>query len=196
MIAEIIGGIHFHSMALLADGWHMGAHVAIFAIAAVAYALARHYEKDSSFIHGTQKFNALGGFTSAVVLSLLSAMMAFESIQRLIEPEHIEFNQSIFIAVIGLPVNLVSAFLLRDHHHHGPSHAEHPEYLDLNLRAAYIHVLADALTSILAVAALTAGKYLGWTFLDPVMGIVSAVIVGRMAWTLIKLTSRVLLDRS
>jgi len=204
MVVEIAGGIVFGSMALLADGWHMSTHVAAFVITALAYHFSRRHANDSRYSFGTGKMGVLGGFASAVVLAVIALLMAGESVHRFFAPQPIHFNQAIGVAVIGLVVNLVCAWLLRDepHHHHGHAH-EHDHghdhghgHGDLNLRAAYIHVLADALTSVTAIIALTAGKFLGWNWLDPVMGIVGSVIVSVWAYGLVRDTSGILLDRT
>ncbi|HEY2084400.1 MAG TPA: CDF family Co(II)/Ni(II) efflux transporter DmeF, partial [Verrucomicrobiae bacterium] len=163
MVVEIVTGTIFHSMALLADGWHMSTHVAAFIITAVAYNVCRRNARNVRFTFGTGKVNVLGGFTSAIVLSGIALLMAAESIRRLFAPAAIHFREAIPIAVVGLAVNLVSAFILKDdphhHHHHGHSHDHAPGsgHHDLNLRAAYLHVLADAFTSVLAITALTLG---------------------------------------
>ncbi|MYM63953.1 CDF family Co(II)/Ni(II) efflux transporter DmeF [Pseudomaricurvus sp. HS19] len=213
MVIEIVAGSVYGSMALLADGWHMGTHVAAFMITLFAYSYARKHANNPAYSFGTGKVNVLGGFASAVALAIVALMMLLESTQRLIEPHTIRFNEAIAVAVIGLLVNLVSAWLLKDHHHHdhhGHSHHhhdhdhdhdhhhehDHEHHKDHNLHAAYMHVLADALTSLLAIVALVAGKTLGWSWLDPLMGIVGAVIITRWAWGLMKQTSPILLDAS
>lgn len=203
MVVEIAGGIVFGSMALLADGWHMSTHVAAFFITALAYHFSRRHANDSRYSFGTGKMGVLGGFASAVVLAVIALLMAGESVHRFITPQPIHFDQAIAVAIIGLAVNLVCAWLLRDEpHHHGHAHGhEHGHdhghgHGDLNLRAAYIHVLADALTSVTAIVALTAGKFLGWNWLDPVMGIVGSVIVSVWAYGLVRDTSGILLDRT
>ncbi|GAB4338295.1 MAG: CDF family Co(II)/Ni(II) efflux transporter DmeF [Desulfobulbaceae bacterium] len=190
MVIEIAAGLAFGSMALLADGWHMGTHVAAFLITIFAYRYARAHRDDPSFTFGTGKVNVLGGFASAVALAVVAMMMAIESVERIISPQEIRFNEAIVVALLGLAVNVVSAFLLQDHH----DHDHHGHHHDHNLRAAYLHVLADALTSLFAIAALTAGKFLGWTWLDPVMGIVGALVIIRWAWTLLRDTGPILLD--
>ncbi|MBW3530796.1 CDF family Co(II)/Ni(II) efflux transporter DmeF [Shewanella sp. NKUCC06_TVS] len=275
MVAEIAAGTIYGSMALLADGWHMGTHAAAFMITLFAYSYARKHANDPAFAFGTGKVSVLGGYTSAIALGLVALVMLIESGMRLINPEQIHFNEAIFVAVIGLSVNVLSVFLLKDHHTHdhghthghshdhghqddhedehahhsceahsshddhvhtahshgaGPhthddshahddSHQDHSHHKhehhaaehehehehehesqkahgghDHNLRAAYFHVLADALTSVLAIAALLFGKYMGLTWLDPVMGIVGAVIISRWSWGLIQQTSPILLD--
>jgi cation diffusion facilitator family transporter len=200
MTVEILGGWRYHSMALLADGWHMGTHVAAFGITALAYAMARRHRGSASFTFGTGKFDVLGGYTSALILGIVALFMAAESILRFFSPLQINFNQAIGIGLVGLCVNVASALLLK--HDHGPGHSHahghhHGQgHEDLNLKAAYIHVIADAVTSILAISALVAGKYLGWVWMDPVMGIVGSGVVGQWAWGLLRDTSDILLDRT
>jgi len=197
MIIEITTGWLFNSMALLADGWHMGSHVLALGLTAAAYVLSRRYAKDARFAFGTWKIEILGGFASAILLGGVALFMAFESVQRLFSPLPILFDQAIAVATLGLFVNVVSAFLLNGKgHHHGHAHGNHSHgHGDLNLRAAYLHVVADALTSLLAIAALVGGKFLGWNWLDAVMGVVGAGIVSVWAWGLLRDTGRVLLDR-
>jgi len=198
MVVEIIAGSVYGSMALLADGWHMGTHVAAFCIAIFAYRYARKHTNNPAYSFGTGKVNVLGGFASAIALAVVASVMLVESLQRIIEPQSIHFNEAIIIAIIGLFINMVSAFLLKDNHnhahHHGHDHHHHDH--DHNLRAAYLHVLADAMTSLLAIVALVSGKYLGWNWLDPIMGIVGAVIITRWSYGLLKQTSPILLDAS
>jgi len=198
MVAEVIAGAWFGSMALLADGWHMATHVAAFMITLFAYRYARNNASNPAYSFGTGKVNILGGFASAVALAVVALLMILESVMRLFDPQQIQFDQAIWVALIGLSVNLASALLLKDHHHHGHDHHQHEEHghHDINLRAAYMHVLADALTSVLAIAALLAGKYAGLNWLDPLMGIVGAVIITRWGWGLVKQTAPVLLDAS
>lgn len=195
MVVEIIAGTVYGSMALLADGWHMGTHVAAFVIALFTYRYARKHSDNPAFAFGTGKVNVLGGFASAVALAVVALVMLVESIQRLVAPELIRFNEAIVVAVIGLSINVISAFLLRDDHSHH-HHDDHGHHHDHNLRAAYLHVLADAMTSVLAIVALVSGKFLGWQWLDPVMGIVGALIISRWSLGLLKQTSPVLLDAS
>ena len=201
MVIEIAAGWWSGSMALLADGWHMSTHVAALGITAGAYWLARQYARDARFAFGTFKIEVLGGFASAIILSLVALLMVAESIERLFAPQSIHYEQALVVAVIGLVVNLASVWLLGDghtgchSHDHGhdrdsPSDRHH----DLNLRAAYVHVLADAATSVLAIVALLGGKYWNCAWLDPTMGIVGAVLVGVWSSGLIRATSRVLLD--
>lgn len=200
MLAEIIAGTVYGSMALLADGWHMGTHAAAFMLTLFAYAYARKNATNPRFAFGTGKVSVLGGFTSAVALGLVALVMAVESVLRLLSPEQIHFNQAILVAVIGLTVNIISVFLLKDHHSHEHGHHhehhDHQGHDDHNLKAAYFHVMADALTSLLAIGALLAGKYMGANWLDPIMGIVGAIIISRWAWGLIRQTSPILLDAS
>src|SRR5580765_3330638 len=186
MVVEIVAGLMSHSMALLADGWHMSTHVVAFLITAAAYYFARTQAGNARFSFGTGKIGVLGGFTSAVVLAIVAFLMAGESVHRLFAPLEIHFNEAIGIACLGLLVNLGCAVLLADRHH------EH----DLNLRAAYMHVLADAFTSILAITALTGGKFFGWGWLDPFVGIVGSVVVFSWSYTLLRDTGGILLDRT
>lgn len=205
MVVEIAAGMVFNSMALLADGWHMSTHVAAFLITALAYHFSRKRAKDVRYSFGTGKMGVLGGFASAIVLAMIALLMAGESVHRMFVPAPIQFNQAILVAVIGLVVNLVCALIFKDahQHHHGHDHDHHShghahshEHQDLNLRAAYLHVLADAMTSVTAIVALLAGKYFGWSWLDPVMGVVGSLIVGVWAYGLVRDTSGILLDRT
>jgi len=196
MVVEIAAGIAFGSMALLADGLHMGSHAAALTVTAVAYLYARRHARDERFSYGTGKVNALGGFTSAVLLALFALVMAGESAQRFLHPVTIRFDQAILVAVIGLVVNGVSVLVLNPPDHgHDHDHAQDHGHADHNLRAAYLHVLADALTSVLAIFALLTGKYFGLVWMDPVMGVVGAFLVGRWSWGLLRGTGGVLLDR-
>jgi cation diffusion facilitator family transporter len=199
MVVEIAAGVVFGSMALLADGLHMASHAAALGLAAFAYAYARRHAHDRSFSFGTGKVNSLAGFGSAVVLVLFAVLMGIESVKRFLEPVPIAYDQAIAVAVLGLVVNGISVFILReshdhDHGHQGAGH-HHDHHDDHNLRAAHLHVLADALTSVLAIAALVAAKYFGVNWMDPAMGIVGGVLVARWSWGLVGATSRVLLDR-
>lgn len=205
MIGEIIAGYITGSMALLADGFHMATHAGALSVAAAAYVYARRHVGNPSFSFGTGKVGDLAGFASALVLALIALGIGIESALRLFRPITVAFGEATVIAAIGLVVNIVSAVLLagsHDHsghgHHHGHDHDHrgHAAHADNNLRSAYMHVLADALTSVLAIAALLAGRYLGWIWLDPVMGIVGGVVIARWSWTLMKDTARVLLDRT
>ncbi|MEF1304790.1 CDF family Co(II)/Ni(II) efflux transporter DmeF, partial [Vibrio owensii] len=200
MVVEIAAGTMFGSMALLADGWHMGTHAAAFCITLFAYRYAKQNAHNDRFSFGTGKVSVLGGFTSAIALGIVALMMMVESIHRLFNPESIQFNEAIMVAVIGLVVNLASMLLLQDHHHHGHDHHdnhshdhEHEHHHDHNLTAAYFHVLADTLTSLLAIVALIVGKFYGWVWLDAMMGIVGAVVIGKWTLGLMKQTAPVLL---
>lgn len=199
MILEIAVGSWSGSMALLADGWHMGTHSAAFAIALFAYWYAKKHASDRDFSFGTGKVNYLGGFASAVALGIVALMMVVESVQRLLTPHTIHFDEAIVVAIIGLTVNIISVFVLHDdhHHHHGEQHGhDHSHHHDHNIKAAYFHVLADTLTSVLAIVALLVAKYFGWVFMDPLMGIVGAIVISVWAYGLIKDTSAILLDKS
>ena len=204
MVAEVAGGWYFNSMALLADGWHMSSHALALGLSLLAYAAARRYAGDRRFAFGTWKIEILGGYSSALLLLGVAGLMAFQSVERLLVPGQIHYDEAILIAVVGLAVNLICAWLLRDdhhhdhhphshdhHHHHPPHHHHHP---DLNLRSAYLHVMADAATSVLAIAALLAGKFWGASWLDPAMGLVGALLVALWARGLLRDTGRVLLD--
>lgn len=195
MIIEIVCGTLFGSMALLADGWHMGTHAAAFCITLFAYRYARKHANSERFSFGTGKVSVLGGYTSAIALGIVALMMAGESIHRLFNPQTIQFNEAIIVAIFGLVVNVASMFLLGDHHHHDHGHShDHGHHHDHNLRAAYMHVLADALTSVLAIVALIFGKLYGWNWLDALMGVVGAVVIGKWTFNLLAQTSPVLLD--
>src|SRR3989442_6869385 len=194
MVLEIAVGLMSHSMELLADGWHMSTHVIAFLITAVAYYFARTQAGNARFSSGTGKVGVLGGFTSAVVLSIVAFLMAGESVHRLFVPLEIHFNEAIGIACLGLLVNLGCAVLLADRHHDHAGGSSHRE--DLNLRAAYLHVLADAFTSVLAITALTGGKFFGSAWLAPGVGIVGSGVVFSWAYTLLRDTSGILLDRT
>ena len=201
MVAEIGGGWFYNSMALLADGWHMSSHALALGLSVLAYRAARHFARDHRFSFGTWKIEVLGGFTSALLLVGVAGLMLFESVFRLLDPSPIHYQQAIAIALVGLLVNLACAWLLKDnhgHHHHGHGHHhdhdDHHGHQDLNLRAAYIHVLADAATSVLAILALVGGMLWGADWLDPLMGIVGAGLVAVWAWGLLRDSGRVLLD--
>lgn len=201
MVAEIIGGVLFNSMALLADGWHMSSHALALGLSLLAYAAARRFARDGRFTFGTWKIEVLGGYTSALCLVAVAGLMLYHSVQRLFAPVAIHYDQAILLAALGLVVNLVCAFLLRDspdHHHgheqHDHEHHDHDHHQDLNLRSAYLHVLTDAATSVFAIVALTGGKFWGADWLDPVMGMVGAGLVGAWAYGLLRDTGRVLLD--
>lgn len=202
MVAEIVGGMVYNSMALLADGWHMSSHAVALGLSVLAYAAARRFARDRRFAFGTWKIEVLGGFSSAIFLVGVAALMLFQSVERLIAPTHIHYDQAIAIAVVGLAVNLVCAWLLHGHghghdHDHGHAHGGHAGHghgEDLNLKSAYVHVLADAATSVLAIVALIGGKFWGADWLDPVMGIAGAVLVFVWAVGLLRSTGKILLD--
>jgi len=203
MIAEICGGWIFNSMALLADGWHMSSHALALGLSVLAYAAARRFAHDSRFAFGTWKIEVLGGYTSALFLVLVAGLMLYQSVERLIAPTPIHYNQAIGLAVVGLLVNLACAWLLKDghghhhdEHHHGGEQdgRNHQHHHDVNLRSAYLHVITDAATSVLAIIALTAGKLWGASWLDPVMGIVGAGLVSVWAYGLLRDSGKILLD--
>lgn len=213
MVGEIAAGYLTGSMALLADGFHMATHAGALGIAAAAYGYAKRHARSQRYSFGTGKVGDLGGFASALILGLVSLGIGVESVVRLLQPAPVEFGTATAIAVVGLLVNIASALLLghghgHDHsheHEHAPEHphehghgehAQAPHDHDNNLKSAYVHVVADALTSVLAIAALLAGRYLGWVWLDPVMGIVGALVIARWAWTLMGVTAGVLLDQT
>ena len=206
MVAEIVAGCITGSMALLADGWHMATHVVALSIAGLAYLLARRWSRDERFAFGTWKIEVLGAFSSALLLAVVALAMIFESVRRIVEPEPISFLPALVVAAIGLAVNLASAWVLggdshADEHHHGhhddhdAHEVDHHGHRDLNLRSAYMHVLADAFTSVLAIAALAAGLWLGWSWLDPMMGVVGAGVILWWSKGLLADSARVLLDR-
>lgn len=201
MVAEIVGGWMYNSMALLADGWHMSSHVLALGLSVLAYGTARRFAHDKRFAFGTWKIEVLGGYTSAVFLVGVAGLMLYQSAERLISPTPIHYDQAIAIAVVGLLVNLACAWLLKDGHAHHHGHENHHDHgghdhhhHDLNLRSAYLHVVADAATSVLAILALFGGKLWGANWLDPVMGIVGAGLVAVWAYGLLRDTGRVLLD--
>jgi cation diffusion facilitator family transporter len=210
MVAEIGGGALFGSMALIADGLHMSTHVLALSIAAVAYSIARRHIANDWFSFGTGKVGELAAFTSAIILTMVALLIGYESVMRLAHPVMIEYREAIPIAVLGLCVNLVSAFLLRDrddhHHHHGDHDHDHDgghaddhdhdyaQHADFNIRAAYIHVLADAVTSLLAISALAAGAYFNLPWFDPVAGLIGTIVIAAWAYSLIRLAAAVLLD--
>jgi len=209
MVVEIAAGVLFNSMALLADGFHMATHAGALGVAAIAYAYAKKHAKSGRYSFGTGKVGDLAGFASAMALGLVALGIAVESAQRLLSPQSVAFGEATIIAVVGLLVNLASAWLLgADHHHghgHGHDHGHHHDHddhaqghdnhhHDNNLRSAYVHVLADALTSVLAIVALLGGSYLGWVWLDPVMGLVGATVIAVWSWSLMRDTASVLLD--
>jgi cation diffusion facilitator family transporter len=195
MVAEVVGGYWFNSMALLADGWHMVSHALALGMAVMAYILARRHARDGRFVFGTWKIEILGAYTSAIFLVLIAALMLFQSVERIIAPSPVMYNEAILVTLIGLGVNFVCAWMLRggsDHHHHDGD-AHDGEKHDLNLRAAYLHVVADAATSVLAVIALVAGKYWAIRWMDPLMGVLGAIMVLVWAYGLLRDTGRVLL---
>lgn len=198
MVVEIVGGSVYGSMALVADGWHMSTHAGALGIAALAYRYARGHARDARFSFGTGKIGELAGYSSALILAVISLMIGYQSVSRLFQPVSISFDEATVIAAIGLAVNLASAWLLNDghehEHEHGDEHAHAHHDHDHNLRAAYLHVLADAMTSLLAIAALMMGRFLGWTWMDPVMGIVGAVVIAHWSLRLLRASGAVLLD--
>lgn len=206
MVFEIFGGWFFNSMALLADGWHMSSHMLALGLAYFAYKMARKYARDQRFCFGTWKIEILAGYSSAILLMVVAVFMGVQSIERLFNPVNIHYNEAISIAIVGLIVNFICAWLLREnghHHHHHHSHDDHDHHHDhhhshddhdLNQKAAFLHVVADAVTSVLAIIALFAGKYFGWDFLDAILGIVAAVLVAQWSWGLIRETGKTLLD--
>lgn len=203
MVIEIVAGYVFNSMALLADGWHMSSHALAIGLSAFAYAAARRYSSDPRFAFGTWKIEILSGYTSALFLVGVAGSMLFQSVERILAPQPIDYGQALVVAAIGLAVNVVCAMILgkaHDHHDHGHGHGhhaghDHHHHGDLNLKSAYVHVVADAATSVLAIAALAGGWFYGWSWLDPVMGIVGAFLVGVWAKNLMIDTGKVLLDR-
>lgn len=198
MVVEITAGYLFNSMALLADGWHMSSHALALGLSVLAYIFARRFAHDARFAFGTWKIEVLGGYTSAILLLFVAGLMLFQSVERLISPSPIHYDQAIAVAIVGLLVNLACAWLLKDGHDHSHHHGEpghhHDHHHDLNLRSAYMHVIADAATSVLAIVALFGGKYWGANWLDPVMGIIGAGLVTAWACGLLRDSGRVLLD--
>jgi cation diffusion facilitator family transporter len=197
MVVEIAAGWWFNSMALLADGWHMSSHAVAIGLSAFAYAAARRYARDPRFAFGTWKIEVLGGFVSAVFLLGVAALMVVGSLERIFSPQPIHYQEAMIVAAAGLIVNIVCAMILGRAHDHGHDHGHdhHHHHHDLNLKSAYVHVVADAATSVLAIVALAGGWFYGWSWLDPVLGIVGAVLVAVWAKNLIKETGKVLLDR-
>jgi cation diffusion facilitator family transporter len=209
MVAEIAGGWLWGSMALIADGLHMSTHAGALVIAALAYSFARRHARDERFAFGTGKLGDLAAFASAIVLAMIALLIGYESLDRLFNPVAIAFNEAIPLAALGLAVNLVSAWLLHDedasdhdharahahdHTHHRDQHHHHDHHTDHNLRAAYVHVMADAAVSVLAVIGLSAGRLLGWVWMDPVMGIVGMLVILNWSWSLVRVSGGVLLD--
>ena len=191
MVLEITSGLIFGSMALLADGWHMASHAAALGITALGYYFSRLHASNPRFSFGTGKIGELAGYSSAMVLAFIGLLMVYESVKRFFSPVAISFDEAIGVAILGLVVNLVSALFLREDkepHEHSHHHADH------NLRGAYLHVIADALTSVLAIVALFAGRFLGWVWMDPLMGIIGAVVISRWSYGLLRDTGRILLD--
>lgn len=198
MVIEIAAGWQFNSMALLADGWHMSSHAVAIGLSAFAYAAARRYARDPRFAFGTWKIEVLGGFASAIFLLGVAVMMVFGSLERIFSPQPIHYQEAIIVAAVGLVVNIVCAIILGQAHEHTHDHGHphhHDHHHDLNLKSAYLHVLADAATSVLAIIALVGGLIYGWSWLDPVMGIIGAILVATWAKNLIIETGKVLLDR-
>lgn len=195
MAAEIVAGWKFNSLALLADGWHMSSHAFAIGISVFAYAAARRYADDARFAFGTWKIEILGGFASALFLLGVALAMLVAAGERLLAPEPIQYREAILVAILGLVVNVVCALILGHAHEHDPEHDHAHHHHDLNLRSAYVHVLADAATSVLAILALAGGWWWGWNWLDPLMGIVGALLVGSWSRKLLRDTARVLLDR-
>ena len=193
MVAEIVGGTIYGSMAVVADGWHMATHAAALGVATLAYRYAKRHATNPRFTFGTGKVGELAGFASAVSLAIVALLIAWESAQRLLHPQSIAFTQAGGIAVVGLLVNLASAWLLRHDHDHDHDH-DHAQHGDTNLRAAYVHVMADALTSVLAIVGLVAGRYLGWIWMDAVIGILGAIVITHWSIGLARNAARSLLD--
>ncbi len=194
MVGEIAGGMIFGSMALVADGWHMATHAGALTISAVAYRFARRHAHDSKFSFGSGKFGELAGFSSALILALIAAQVAVQSIGRLANPVPIGFDEATAIAILGLAVNLASAWLLRGGHDGHGGHEGGHHHHDHNLRAAYLHVVADSFTSVLAIFALLTGRFFGAVWMDPVMGIVGALFIAHWAASLMRTSGKVLLD--
>jgi cation diffusion facilitator family transporter len=200
MVAEIVGGTLFGSMAVVADGWHMSTHAGALTIAALAYRFARRHAHDARFSFGTGKVGELAAFSSAVILALIAAAIGYEALMRLAAPVKIDFEQATWLAVIGLGVNLVSAWALfdEDHHRHAHDDDEHEHHHhhahDSNIRAAYVHVLADAMTSVLAIVALLAGRFFGWVFMDPLMALIGVGVILSWSVGLLRASGAVLLD--
>jgi cation diffusion facilitator family transporter len=199
MMAEIVGGWLWGSMALIADGLHMSTHAGALVIAAFAYAYARRHARDERFTFGTGKLGDLAAFASALVLAMIALLIGYESIERLVHPVPIAFDQAIPLAALGLGVNLLSAWLLHagedaHGHAHDGDHSHHHHDADHNLRAAYVHVVADAAVSVLALIGLGAGRLLGWVWMDPIMGIVGMLVIANWSWNLVRVSGAVLLD--
>lgn len=199
MAVEIVAGVFYGSMALLADGLHMASHAVALCINAFAYVYARRHANDSKYSFGTGKVNALGGFSGAILLAMFAVIMAWESMLRLMQPVEIVYNQAIAVAIMGLFVNAVCVFILgkseHTEHDNNDDHHRHPHHHDYNLKSAYLHVMADALTSVLAIVALLVAKYFGLIWVDPAMGILGAILIARWSLGLLRSTSFILLDR-
>jgi cation diffusion facilitator family transporter len=207
MVVEIVAGYVYHSMALLADGWHMSTHTVALTVALLTFIIARRHAHDRKYTFGSWKIEVLGGFTSGLMLGTVGLTMGYVSVERFANPVPIQYDQALVITIIGLAVNFLSAFMLkgnnhshRHRHHHGEEthsheHATHEKNVNLNLKAAYIHVIADAMTSVLAIIALAGAKYLGWIWLDPLMGVVGAVLILKWTCSLLKETVCILIDR-
>lgn len=201
MVAEIVAGTLFGSMALIADGWHMGTHILALGITLVAYQLARKHIQDTRFAFGTWKIEILGSFTSAILLGVVAVSMVAASIDRILHPVTIHYNEALLVAVIGFVVNIAGALIISrggaEHHHHDHhgdhDHAHH--HHDLNMRAAYLHILTDAVTSLLAIIALCAAKYYSWNAIDPAVGIIGAVLIFKWTIGLLAESGGILLDR-
>jgi cation diffusion facilitator family transporter len=206
MVAEIVGGVWFGSVALVADGLHMSTHAGALLIAALAYTYSRQYAGDKRFVFGTGKLGDLAAFTSAIALAMIALLIGYESLNRLFNPVSIAFNQAIPIAVVGLGINLFSAYLLRDDqdHQHGHSHDRRGDdghvhgayHRDHNLRAAFVHVMADAAVSVFVITGLIAGRQLGWIWMDPLMGLIATVVILSWSWSLVRSAGAILLDVS
>jgi cation diffusion facilitator family transporter len=200
MVAEIVGGTIFGSMAVVADGWHMSTHAGALAIAALAYRFARHHARDPRFTFGTGKVGELAAFTSALILAMIALAIGYEAALRLVAPVPIDFEPATWLAVVGLGVNLASAWLLFDedhqhaHAHDDDDHEHHHHAHDSNLRAAYVHVLADAMTSVLAIVALLAGRFYGLVWMDPAMALVGVCVILSWSVGLTRSAGTVLLD--
>jgi cation diffusion facilitator family transporter len=198
MVAEIVGGLWFGSVALIADGLHMSTHAGALLIAALAYTYSRRHARDDRFVFGTGKLGDLAAFTSAIALAMIALLIGYESVSRFFSPVPIAFNQAISIAVVGLGVNLLSAFLLREDndHDHTHSHDHRHHHRDHNLRAAFVHVMADAAVSVLVIIGLVAGRQFGWIWMDPLMGLIATVVIMSWSWSLVRAAGAVLLDVS
>jgi len=198
MVAEIIGGLWYGSVALVADGLHMSTHAGALLIAALAYTYSRRYASDERFVFGTGKLGDLAAFTSAIALAMIALLIGYESLARLVNPVPIAFNQAIPIAIVGLGVNLLSAYILReDHNHHHPNPRDHAHHhRDHNLRTAFVHVLADAAVSVLVIIGLVTGRQFGWIWMDPLMGLIATVVIMSWSWTLVRAAGAILLDVS